>query len=73
MKPIIQVQNISKKYELRGSGASSIRELFNFFSKEKIKNYSLHSNPMNRIKSEPHKFIWALKDISFSVLPGEIV
>ncbi len=73
MKPIIQVQNISKKYELRGSGARSIRELFSCFSENKTKNHSLQSNPINRLKAEPHKFIWALKDISFSVLPGEIV
>ena len=73
MKPIIEVQNISKKYQLGVLGTSSIRELLNSISgriKEKglIKiARDIGRGPSNR------EVLWALKDVSFSVQPGEIL
>ncbi len=73
MKPIIEVQNISKKYKLGMVGTTSIRELFNSVSinfKEKPFFDLFKNSVKNR---DPNNYIWALKDVSFSVQPGEIV
>ena len=73
MKPIIEVQNISKKYQLGVLGTTSVRELLNSISgriKEKglIKTVrDIGRGPSNR------EVLWALKDVSFSVQPGEIL
>lgn len=73
MKPIIEVQNISKKYRLGMIGVNSIRELMNSVST------SLKSEGISglikglRREEEPSSTLWALKDVSFTVQPGEIV
>lgn len=73
MKPIIEVQNISKKYYLGMLGTTSIRELLNSVSKN-LKQ----KGPWQTIQSffgpeTAREHIWALKDVSFTVQPGEIV
>ena len=60
MKPILEVQNISKKYRIQhlAGGYLSLRErMQSFFRFE---------------KSKAEDF-WALKDVSFEVQPGESI
>ena len=60
MKPILEVLNIGKKYQIRhlANGYLSLRERI------------LQSLKFERQEKED---FWALKDISFSVLPGESI
>lgn len=59
MKPILEIQGISKKYEIRGNAQPylSLREnLFSFLK------------PSSR-----NETFWALKDVSFDILPGDTI
>ena len=68
MRPIVQVRNLSKSYRLghvaqdsRPSSAGVARRL---------------SLPAERLRGErlgQETIIWALRDVSFEVLPGEVV
>ena len=60
MKPVIEIQNISKKYtvDFTNRQYKSIREsITNFFSRKRKEQFEL----------------WALNDISFDVYPGESI
>ncbi|MFM8314428.1 MAG: ATP-binding cassette domain-containing protein, partial [Deltaproteobacteria bacterium] len=73
MKPVIEVQNISKRYRLGALGATSIRELLNDFSR-KIRENSPNELVKNILKEESNsQYLWAVKDVSFNVEAGEIV
>jgi lipopolysaccharide transport system ATP-binding protein len=62
-KPIIEVQNLGKKYRLGHVGFSSLRdELGNFWDRVRGKACAPH----------PQDF-WALEDVSFTVQPGEVL
>ena len=73
MKPIIEIQNISKKYYLGVIGTTSIRELLNSASKSIKEKGLIDSAKTIFQKNNERDYIWALKDVSFSVQPGEIV
>ena len=73
MKPIIEVQNISKQYRLGVIGTTSIREVLNRFSKNLRENGPIGILKGNKQNANPNDYIWALKDVSFTVQPGEIV
>lgn len=67
MKPIIKIENVGKKYRIgsQQSGYSTLREsLAGVFSvaRRKIRNLS----------GKGEEF-WALKDVSFDILPGEVI
>jgi len=69
MNPIIEVENISKKYRIRreslGLPYKTVRdELAGFFKK----STGLLTDKINKIED-----FWALKDVSFTVKPGEIL
>ena len=61
MKPIIEIQNISKKYRIRGQESPyfTLRD-------------SIMSLGKNNLKISKDEF-WALKDINFNVYPGESI
>ena len=69
-RPIIEVENVSKRYRLGQFNAMTLREeLGQFFQRFWSKN---------AVGDTPHapnngSEFWALKDVSFSVQPGEVV
>lgn len=68
MKPIIRVENLSKQYRLGALRASygSLRESLAGAARR----------PFARLRGAPRskrQTLWALKDVSFDVLPGETV
>ncbi len=72
MKPIIEIQNISKRYEIHRVGRSSLRELGNqAWLALKTGSVAPIAAALNLTKAQNTH--WALKDISFDVMPGEVV
>src|SRR5262245_23241952 len=66
MKPIVKVRNVSKLYHVgRPQGSRpSLREAVS----------STVRSPLSRFKRmAPDETIWALKDISFEAMPGEVI
>ncbi len=73
MKPVVEVENLSKLYRLGAIGASSVREsLERFLRRQRAAPANGNGIPDERRGPEPNTF-WALKDVSFSVAPGEVV
>ncbi|MEK7723713.1 MAG: ATP-binding cassette domain-containing protein, partial [Acidobacteriota bacterium] len=68
MKPIIKVENLSKRYQLgnRQNSYSTLSESIINTLRSPLKSLK------NRIKSDENIF-WALKDINFEVYPGEVI
>ncbi|HEX8096565.1 MAG TPA: ABC transporter ATP-binding protein [Pyrinomonadaceae bacterium] len=69
MGPIIRVEKLSKRYRLGASqrGPTSLRETL----------AGLVRSPLKRLRrgdgNSPDETVWALRDVSFEVLPGEVV
>ncbi len=80
-RPIIEVENLSKLYHLGVVGATTLRESFDrwryrMIGKEpprKIGSKQIMIDPNDPQAGPEPNSVWALKDVSFSVKPGEIV
>src|SRR5262249_17287931 len=68
MRPIIEVENLSKQYRLGINQApyKTIREAVTNFFGAPFKSFRHNRNARENT-------IWALKDVSFKVLPGEVL
>jgi lipopolysaccharide transport system ATP-binding protein len=66
MRPIIKVEDLSKLYYLGGSGAaySTLRETVMDVARRPLRYLRGNSNA---------PILWALKDVSFEVAPGDVV
>ncbi|HSE98084.1 MAG TPA: ATP-binding cassette domain-containing protein, partial [Blastocatellia bacterium] len=70
MRPIIKVDNIGKRYQI-GDGLGAVRYVT---LRESIVKAIRH--PVDRLRGiahSPGEMIWALKGVSFEVMPGEVI
>ncbi|HEX5874407.1 MAG TPA: ABC transporter ATP-binding protein [Pyrinomonadaceae bacterium] len=65
MKPIVRVDSVSKRYRI-GSGAAAYQTL-----RESLT--SLVQKPFRRNSKPKYETLWALKEVSFEIAPGEVV
>ena len=77
MKPVVEVENLSKFYRLGSIGASSLRETLErvFGRKRRLAAAPPAANKSianDRLGPEPNTF-WGLKNVSFAIHPGEVV
>lgn len=68
MKPIIRVENVSKEYHIGAAeaGKKNLREVFSDLAKAPLKQ-------LRKFGRSDTETIWALKNISFEVQPGELI
>src|SRR5437773_1702437 len=70
MKPIIKVEDISKKFRINPRETSSIRyETL----RESLTNLVRLPFTRNRKNGQRDDTVWALKDVNFEVFPGEVM
>jgi lipopolysaccharide transport system ATP-binding protein len=62
--PIIEVENVSKRYRLGQFNAQTMREEFEQFLR-RLRGKAAHATASSDF--------WALKDVSFTVQPGEVI
>lgn len=76
MKPVISVKNISKQYRLGTIGTGTIRDDFKRWwhqSRGKEDPFLKIGESNDRSTAGKSDYVWALKDISFNVMPGDIL
>jgi lipopolysaccharide transport system ATP-binding protein len=75
LKPIVEVQHLSKLYRLGSIGATSLRDTLERLGAKfrlKAQPQTTRGLPPAREGAEPGSF-WAIKDISFSAAPGQVI
>lgn len=68
MKPIIKVENLSKQYVLGGA-----KEPYSTFRESIVNAARLPLNAIRKRRDGGENSFWALKDVSFEIMPGEVV
>src|SRR5215813_1687087 len=68
MKPIIKVENVGKAYRIGGPRAP-----YNTLRESLVRAIRAPVTKLERKSRNPEQTIWALKDVSFEVMPGEVV
>ncbi len=76
MKPIIKVENLSKQYRLGSIGTGTLsNDLKRWWYKVRGKEdpFLTIGESNDRASKGSSEYVWALKDINFEVMPGEIL
>jgi lipopolysaccharide transport system ATP-binding protein len=76
MKPIIKVENLSKQYRLGNVGTGTLRnDLKRWWHKVRGQEdpFLKIGESNDRTKKGGSEYVWALKDINFEVMPGEVL
>jgi len=76
MKPIIEVQNLSKQYRLGNVGTGTMAHDINRWwhrVRGKEDPYLTIGETNDRTTKGESEYVWALRDISFNVMPGEVL
>jgi lipopolysaccharide transport system ATP-binding protein len=71
MKPIIKVQNLSKKFRMNSGEQTSVQ--YDTLRESIVKAIKL---PLQRLRGKNNPstdVLWALNDVSFEVMPGEVL
>lgn len=68
MKPIIQAENLSKRYRIGAGAHTSLRDALAARVRAPLRRL-VNANG----KTDNSGLIWALRDVSFSVAAGEVV
>lgn len=71
MKPIIKVQNLSKQFRINTGERGGVR-----YDTLRESLVTAMQSPLKRLRRNGHAaadMIWALKDVSFEVMPGEVM
>lgn len=71
MKPIIRVQNLSKRFHIVPHEAPRVR--YQTLRESLVKSMRAPFKRMRREKNSDRDTIWALKDVTFDVMPGEVL
>jgi lipopolysaccharide transport system ATP-binding protein len=66
MKPIIRAEGLSKRYRIGGGQHTSLRDALAAGVRAPLRRFT-------NAKTETNGTIWALRDVSFEVTPGEVV
>jgi len=76
MKPIIKIENVSKQYRLGTIGTGTLSNDLNRWW-YKVRGKEDPFLKVGDVNDRAHKgsseYVWALKDINFEVMPGEVV
>jgi lipopolysaccharide transport system ATP-binding protein len=75
MKPIIEVNNLGKRYRIgrREAAYATVREALTEAVKSPVRRIGQALGRNRNGSADPEGYIWALKDVSFEVRPGEVV
>jgi len=76
MKPALKIEGVSKQYRLGRVGAANLRDDLHrlWAGIRRSPNPFLNRGELNdRTKKSEEAYVWALKDINFSVNPGEVL
>jgi lipopolysaccharide transport system ATP-binding protein len=76
MRPALKIEGVSKQYRLGRVGASSLRDDVQriWAGLQRSPNPFLSRGEVNdRTKKSEDAYVWALKDINFTVKPGEVL
>jgi len=73
MQPIISVKNIGKKYDIRHfqGGYVALRDVLMTIIKSPLRFFKQKAKSVAGIGTKEE--FWALKDVSFDVMPGEVI
>src|SRR5688572_24959128 len=71
MKPIIRVENLSKQYRINALAKSAMR--YDTLRESMVTAVRSSFKRLRRNGHSPIERLWALKDVSFEVMPGEVL
>lgn len=71
MRPIIRVENLSKRFYITPGHKTALR--YDTLRESLVKSVATPFKRLRRNGNGDDNIIWALKDVSFDVLPGEVM